>query len=148
MTLSGVSFWSNYSDNVIELHGGDFNAANLTVAGNPPWGGAAIESDTEQVVVVNSIIAFNAGDATAAIAASTVSFDHVCTYANTGSDLLVGTDTNTLTDDPLFCDRLVGATGLPIYVRIADLLGLAWNAMADRLGLTRFEQLEAGQPAP
>ncbi len=101
VALSHVSFWNSYSDNIIEIHGGDFYATNLTIAGSPSSTGVAIESDTDQTHVENSIIAFNAapfaGNPGALI-------EHSCVHGNTAGDSLSCQHADNLYVDPLFCD--------------------------------------------
>jgi hypothetical protein len=109
LTLTSVTFWSNYSDNIIEVHGGDLYATNLTIAGNYPWPGAAIESDTELVAVENSIIAFNnisfAGNPGAWIS-------HCCIFGNAAGDSLSCAHSENLFVDPQFCDLTGGVLTL------------------------------------
>ncbi len=79
---------------------------NNTIVANDGIGFWAGDPESDYMAVVNCIIAFNDGQATALDAGSPsdVTFECVCSFGNTEGDTLFGTTTTCLYEDPLFCD--------------------------------------------
>ena len=75
-----------------------------TIVGNMSPEGAGITFGYSTVNLDHVILAFNEGDATYDFSSSTVSNDYICVYGNTGSNELVGTMDNIISEHPLFCD--------------------------------------------
>jgi hypothetical protein len=80
-----------------------------TIVDNFAGGGAGIAYGYATVTFERCLIAFNQGLATADFnATSTASFAQTCVWGNTGGDQLQGSESETLTADPLFCDASAG----------------------------------------
>ncbi len=85
---------------------------NNTIVDNESDVGAGVSYGHSSSDLNRNIYAFNRGDATAELYPSTILFDYSCSFGNTGSDLLLGTDTNTIYEHPLFCDYGSGVFSL------------------------------------
>jgi hypothetical protein len=79
---------------------------NNTIVANHGTGLWAGDPESDDMAVVNCIIAFNDGVATELdpTRPADVTFECVCSFANAGGDTLFGTTTTCLYEDPLFCN--------------------------------------------
>jgi hypothetical protein len=95
---AGVDIWA------YESPGCTFT--NNTIVANDGIGFWAGDPESEDMAVVNCIIAFNDGPATALdpTRPADITFECVCSFANAGGDTLFGTTTTCLYEDPLFCN--------------------------------------------
>lgn len=90
----GAYFWNS--------GGGLFH--HNTLVGNRAPKGAGLAYGFSTLSMDHCIVAFNEGDATYDLFDGDATFDYFCSFGNTGSDVLVGTATNTVNEHPLFCD--------------------------------------------